>query len=164
MELSPYDKLKELSKRDREAFEKYEKECHIFVMELRERLIKYLDCPQGKIIWHTYQKKDVNKADGIIELSLGGKMILKNNGNYRFLFAVCLDDNAPITLRGEIKRLDKNFILKIAGTSRKIPINQPSEIDAVVETLVFSMEEFLKTRFTNFINETSSDFGFSVDS
>ena len=162
MELSPYNKLKELSKRDREAFEKYENECHIFVMELRERLIEYLDCPQDKLIWHNYQEKDVNKADGIIKLSLSRKMILKNNGNYRFLFAVCLDDNAPITLPGEIKLLDKNFLLEIPGSSFKIPVNQP--IDSVVKTLVCSMEEFLRTRFINFINEKSSDFGFSVDS
>lgn len=164
MEISPYDKLKEFRKHDREAFDQYESHCRKFVRELREGLIKYLDCPQDKLIWHTYQKENVNKADGIIKLSLDGGMILKNNGNYRFLFLVCLDDNERITFHGEIKLLDKNFILKIAGTSHKIPANQPSEIDSVVKTLVCSMEEFFRTRFTNFINETSSDFGFSVDS
>lgn len=153
-----YDDLYQKMKMNRKSYETYEKDCRQFIEDLRSEFIKYLDCPEDRVIWEPFssdEPKELRDEKGVIEVTLDQRMALYEDAFYGFSFRILFYNPKKIIAGGNniilgifIKKDNSKFTVKLGKDIEKFGND---ELNKLSETLSLKIEEYLSTEFQFFL-------------
>jgi hypothetical protein len=167
--MSKYMELCKKGENHRNQYFIYEDDCYKFAINLRSALVKYLDCPENRIVWN-YFSSDFTCSDNtlsVIKFNAFNNMVLIDNAHWGFSFRILLDDPECVIyginyldIFFYIKKDNSKFTIKYNNEIKKVDI---SGLPEYVEYLVPKLESELDDDFLDFLkNEKKRDIGFKI--
>jgi hypothetical protein len=151
-----YSELRELNRIAIDSFSSYEEDCQWFVQQFREQLVRFIGSPDDKVALAGF--KDASKqeleANGIVEITPNGRMVLHDDAFYEFAPRIDLD--APeyrwILLHLRVKKSGDAFTLAFGTKEWTIPMKRPLDLGETFTNIYPQIEEYVGKRFERFVH------------
>jgi hypothetical protein len=164
-----YEQLQAAYEKSRQSFTEYERDCREFIEKFRTQLAEYLGCESNKIrILQFPEEREkrpfLNKEE--VEVSLGRQMVLYKDASYGFVLRIVLNPPQTMPEQGvdllfEVRKKDKEYVIKHGGKQTTIPENKPERLNEFVEYMAQETKQFLEGEFENFFHG-KKELGFSI--
>jgi hypothetical protein len=133
-------------------YQKYENDCSEWINKFKIRMSKYIKCKEEDIEWYQFDEDDEDiKKEGVLELSINGRMLLMKDAYYLFMFIINSNMNIIRMHMSIKKKLNDHYFLKVASEEIDLGLSGNEGEEEIIDMFMDGSIELMETKFDNII-------------